>query len=102
MFGSFGMMELLLILIIVLIVFGAGKLPQLGEGIGKAIKGFKRSVYEPEPVDSGGAAQVGAPPPEARAGPTGAEAPLTQDSRPREVGAPPGSQGPPQTPVPPH
>jgi sec-independent protein translocase protein TatA len=37
MFGSFGWMELMLILIIVLIIFGAGKLPQLGEGLGKAI-----------------------------------------------------------------
>ncbi|MBD0316301.1 MAG: twin-arginine translocase TatA/TatE family subunit, partial [Nitrospirae bacterium] len=33
MFGSFGWMELMLILIIVLIIFGAGKLPQLGEGL---------------------------------------------------------------------
>jgi len=48
MFGL-GWMELLLILIIVLIVFGAGKLPQLGEGVGKAVKGFKKSVFEPEP-----------------------------------------------------
>lgn len=47
MFG-FGWMELLLVLIIVLVVFGAGKLPQLGEGLGKAIKGFKTSVQEPE------------------------------------------------------
>ncbi|RMH31382.1 MAG: twin-arginine translocase TatA/TatE family subunit [Nitrospirae bacterium] len=51
MFGSFGFMELLLILIIVLIIFGAGKLPQLGEGLGKAIKGFKKSVNEPDAVD---------------------------------------------------
>jgi len=48
LFG-FGWMELLLVLVIVLIVFGAGKLPQLGEGLGKAIKGFKKSVHEPEP-----------------------------------------------------
>ena len=46
---GFGGWELLLILIIVLIVFGAGKLPQLGEGLGKAIKGFKKTVHEPEP-----------------------------------------------------
>lgn len=51
MFGSFGWMELLLILIIVLIIFGAGKLPQLGEGVGKAIKGFKRSVNEAGSAD---------------------------------------------------
>ena len=48
MFGL-GWMELLLILMIVLIVFGAGKLPQIGEGVGKAVKGFKKSIYEPEP-----------------------------------------------------
>jgi sec-independent protein translocase protein TatA len=44
-------MELLLILFIVLIIFGAGKIPQLGEGLGKAIKGFKKSVNEPDPVE---------------------------------------------------
>ncbi|MDH4084139.1 MAG: twin-arginine translocase TatA/TatE family subunit [Nitrospira sp.] len=51
MFGSFGWMELLLILIIVMIIFGAGKLPQLGEGLGKAIKGFKKSVHEADAID---------------------------------------------------
>jgi len=44
-------MELLLILIIVLIIFGAGKIPQLGEGLGKAIKGFKKSVNEADAID---------------------------------------------------
>jgi sec-independent protein translocase protein TatA len=48
MFG-FGWMELLLVLVIVLVVFGAGKLPQLGEGVGKAIKGFKKSMHDSEP-----------------------------------------------------
>jgi len=52
MFGSFGWMELLLILIIVLIIFGAGKIPQLGEGLGKAIKGFKKSVHDAEASDA--------------------------------------------------
>ena len=51
MFGSFGWMELLLILFIVLIIFGAGKIPQLGEGLGKAIKGFKKSVNEADAID---------------------------------------------------
>ncbi|MGQ0811414.1 MAG: twin-arginine translocase TatA/TatE family subunit [Nitrospiraceae bacterium] len=51
MFGSFGWMELLLILFIVLIIFGAGKIPQLGEGLGKAIKGFKKSVHEADAID---------------------------------------------------
>ena len=52
MFGSFGFMELILILFIVLIIFGAGKLPQLGEGIGKAIKGFKKSVHEADLIEA--------------------------------------------------
>jgi sec-independent protein translocase protein TatA len=43
-------MELTLILVIVLIIFGAGKIPQLGEGLGKAIKGFK-SVNEADAID---------------------------------------------------
>ncbi|WP_447969205.1 twin-arginine translocase TatA/TatE family subunit [Nitrospira sp. M1] len=51
MFGSFGWMELFLILLIVLIIFGAGKIPQLGEGLGKAIKGFKKSVNETDDLD---------------------------------------------------
>lgn len=51
MFGSFGWMELTLILVIVLIIFGAGKIPQLGEGLGKAIKGFKKSVNEEDAID---------------------------------------------------
>ena len=51
MIGSFGWMELLLILFIVLIIFGAGKIPQLGEGLGKAIKGFKKSINEPDAMD---------------------------------------------------
>ena len=63
MFGSLGFTELILILVIVLIIFGAGKLPQLGEGVGKAIKGFKKSVHEAEAYDLDPAAQAqeGAP-----------------------------------------
>lgn len=51
MFGSLGFTELILILVIVLIIFGAGKLPQLGEGMGKAIKGFKKSVQEADAIE---------------------------------------------------
>ena len=57
MFGSIGFTELILILFIVLIIFGAGKLPQLGEGIGKAIKGFKKSVHEAEAIEAEAKAQ---------------------------------------------
>jgi len=59
----------MLILIIVLIIFGAGKIPQLGEGLGKAIKGFKKSVAEADALDvtpneQGESGQVPPPPPE--------------------------------------
>jgi sec-independent protein translocase protein TatA len=45
MFGL-GMPELIIILIIVLVIFGANRLPQLGEGLGKAIKGFKKGISD--------------------------------------------------------
>jgi sec-independent protein translocase protein TatA len=66
MFGSLGFTELILILVIVLIIFGAGKLPQLGEGLGKAIKGFKKSVHEADAIEAEAQAaaqqQTSAPP----------------------------------------
>jgi len=46
MFGL-GFPELIIILIIILIVFGAKRLPELGGSIGKAIKDFKKSLKEP-------------------------------------------------------
>ncbi len=42
--GLFQPMHLLLILVIVLIIFGPGKLPQIGEGLGKSIRGFKKAM----------------------------------------------------------
>jgi len=47
MFG-FGHWELLIILVIALIIFGAGKLPEIGSGLGNAIRGFKKGVSEVE------------------------------------------------------
>jgi sec-independent protein translocase protein TatA len=46
--GLFQPMHLIIILIIVLIIFGPGKLPELGGSIGKAIRGFKKAMEEPE------------------------------------------------------
>jgi sec-independent protein translocase protein TatA len=48
--GSIGMPELIIILVIALVVFGAGKLPQIGENLGKAIRNFK-SATEKEKID---------------------------------------------------
>ncbi len=47
MFGI-GMPELLIILVIIMIIFGAGKLPEIGAGLGKGIKNFKKATSEPK------------------------------------------------------
>jgi TatA/E family protein of Tat protein translocase len=52
MFGTLGFSELIIILVIVLIIFGAGKLPQIGEGLGKALKGFKKEVHDIPPPEA--------------------------------------------------
>ncbi len=80
MFGSLGFTELILILMIVLIIFGAGKLPQLGEGLGKAIKGFKKSVHEADAIeaDAQAAVQQAAAPQPVTAAPTQNAAALNQ------------------------
>ncbi len=44
MFGSLGMPELLVILVIVIFVFGVNKIPQLGKGLGEGIKNFKSAL----------------------------------------------------------
>ncbi len=50
MFGI-GMQELLIILVLVLIVFGAKRLPEIGSGLGKAIRNFKHGATEPDEID---------------------------------------------------
>ncbi|MCU0556447.1 MAG: twin-arginine translocase TatA/TatE family subunit [Desulfobacterales bacterium] len=51
MFGI-GMPELIIILVIILIIFGAGKLPEIGAGMGKAIKNFKSATNDAEKKDA--------------------------------------------------
>lgn len=46
-----GIGELLVILVIVLIIFGAGKLPQIGEALGRGIKNFKKASHEDDRID---------------------------------------------------
>ncbi|MDF0675765.1 MAG: twin-arginine translocase TatA/TatE family subunit [Nitrospira sp.] len=62
MFGTMGFSELIIILVIVLIIFGAGRLPQIGEGVGKALKGFRREVTEVPQASSSQAPQETEPP----------------------------------------
>ncbi len=58
MFGL-GMPELLVILVIIVIIFGAGKLPEIGSGIGKGIRNFKDATRgedeKPKPIEEDGA-----------------------------------------------
>jgi sec-independent protein translocase protein TatA len=50
MFGL-GIGELLVILVIVMIIFGAGKLPEIGEGLGRGIRSFRKAVKMPDEID---------------------------------------------------
>ena len=49
MFGTFGVMELGILFLIVLVIFGAKKLPQLGRGMGEGIRNFKTGLKEDKP-----------------------------------------------------
>ncbi|MGQ0667597.1 MAG: twin-arginine translocase TatA/TatE family subunit [Nitrospiraceae bacterium] len=80
MFGTLGISELIIILVIVLIIFGAGRLPQIGEGVGKALKGFKKEVTEVPPPVIG---QVdAAPPPPAQTQPAPPAQPVARNAAP--------------------
>lgn len=46
MFGSIGIPELIIILVIILLLFGASRLPEIGRGLGKGIKNFKESTKD--------------------------------------------------------
>jgi sec-independent protein translocase protein TatA len=48
MLGDIGLPELLVIFIIVLVLFGPGKLPDVGKAIGEALRGFKKALKEPD------------------------------------------------------
>ena len=51
MLGGVGPTELIIILFIILVIFGAGKLPEIGGALGKGIKNFKRATKEPDEID---------------------------------------------------
>jgi sec-independent protein translocase protein TatA len=47
--GSIGIPELIIILVIILLLFGASRLPEIGRGLGKGIKNFKESTRDETP-----------------------------------------------------
>jgi len=47
-----GTQDLMIILVIVIVIFGAKRLPEIGKGIGQAISGFKKSMSEPDEIES--------------------------------------------------
>lgn len=49
--GRIGLPELIIILMIIIVIFGANRLPQLGKGIGSAIRNFKEGIRDDEPAD---------------------------------------------------
>lgn len=51
LFGPIGLPEMVIILLIIVLIFGASRLPEIGKGIGQGIKNFKASVKDP--VDEG-------------------------------------------------
>lgn len=51
MLGGLGMPELVVILVIILIIFGTGKLPEIGGALGKGIKNFKKATTEKEDLE---------------------------------------------------
>jgi sec-independent protein translocase protein TatA len=49
--GGIGMPELLIVLVIILIIFGAGKLPEIGKGLGKGIRNFRNATTGKDEID---------------------------------------------------
>lgn len=49
--GGIGMPELLVVMVIVLIIFGAGKLPEIGKGLGKGIRNFRKATSGLDEID---------------------------------------------------
>ena len=60
--GNLGMWEILLIMVVVLLVFGAKRLPEMGYSIGKGIREFKRSLTDTTDAVMGDESRTGLPP----------------------------------------
>ena len=75
MFGRIGIGQILIVLAIFVVLFGYKKLPDLGKGLGQALRNFKKSVEEPDEIDitpdkkAGPDEKTGSAKPEAKAAP---------------------------------
>ncbi|MEF2276687.1 twin-arginine translocase TatA/TatE family subunit [Deinococcus sp. YIM 134068] len=49
---SFGPLEIILIVVVIALIFGARKLPELGKGLGQGIKEFKKETHTPDPAST--------------------------------------------------
>ncbi len=56
--AAFGIWELVLVLLIVIVIFGVGKLPQLGDALGRSIRNFKKAYHDESSEEPGQAHQV--------------------------------------------
>jgi len=80
-FSQLGFTEILLILFIVLLVFGAKRLPEMGSALGKGIREFKKSIKDvQEAVESGDNNSLHNAPPTRRL-----DAPVTNDGEPKKL-----------------
>jgi sec-independent protein translocase protein TatA len=75
-FGNFGFTEMLMLLVIVLVLFGARRVPEIGASIGKGIREFKRNISD---VDR----QIREPEPEIRSDRLSAAEPVRRDEEAR-------------------
>ena len=51
LFGTFGLQEILIIALVVLLFFGGKKIPELMKGLGKGVRSFKEGMKEVDPTD---------------------------------------------------
>jgi len=102
MFGTMGFSELMIILVIILIIFGAGRLPQIGEGVGKALKGFKKEVADisppMDPNDPQASQPTGEPAGNTSAPLPSGQASASENTQPVKAANQPYQPGPEQTP----
>lgn len=59
--GNIGVTEILLIAVVALLLFGAGRIADIGKGLGQGIKNFKQGLKEAEELDEKKPADVGTP-----------------------------------------